>query len=278
MTERYEARLLRVIDYIYANPAGDLSLDALADVAAMSRFHWHRVFHAMTGETAAEVVRRVRMHRATFWLVGTDLPVAEVARRVGYPTARSFARAFVEIRHATPSAFRKAGVEVSPLHLMRKGNHAMYDVTIRPEPARHLIAVPHKGPYMHIAQAFEKLGAIVQARDLWSAARGMLGVYYDDPAAVKASDLRSHAGIVVDAGLQTPDGLDSVDLPGGETAVLRFKGHYSGLPAAYDYLYGQWLPQSGREAANSPVFEVYLNTPMDTKPEDLLTDISVPLK
>nr|MCU0854535.1 AraC family transcriptional regulator [Paracoccaceae bacterium] len=49
----YEDRLLRVLDHIAENPAGDLSLDALADVAAMSRFHWHRVFHAMTGETAA---------------------------------------------------------------------------------------------------------------------------------------------------------------------------------------------------------------------------------
>jgi AraC family transcriptional regulator len=53
-----------VIDHIHANPAGDLSLDALADVAALSRFHFHRVFHAMTGETAADAVRRVRMHRA----------------------------------------------------------------------------------------------------------------------------------------------------------------------------------------------------------------------
>ena len=47
----YEARLLRVIDDIHANPAGDLSLDALADVAALSRFRFHRVFRAMTGET-----------------------------------------------------------------------------------------------------------------------------------------------------------------------------------------------------------------------------------
>lgn len=60
----YEARLLRVLDHIYRNPEGDLSLDALADVVAMSRFHWHRVYQAMTGETCAEAVRRIRMHRA----------------------------------------------------------------------------------------------------------------------------------------------------------------------------------------------------------------------
>ena len=50
LNNSYEKRLLRVISYIHDNPAGDLSLDTLADVAAMSRFHWHRVFSAMMGE------------------------------------------------------------------------------------------------------------------------------------------------------------------------------------------------------------------------------------
>ena len=64
MANSYEKRLNRVIDHIHDNPAGDLSLDNLADVAALSRFHFHRVFAAMTGETAAQTVRRMRLHRA----------------------------------------------------------------------------------------------------------------------------------------------------------------------------------------------------------------------
>jgi len=70
-----------VLDHIHDNPAGDLSLDALADVAAMSRFHWHRVFHAMTGETAAQAVRRIRLHRAAVLLVQSELPLADIAAR-----------------------------------------------------------------------------------------------------------------------------------------------------------------------------------------------------
>jgi len=53
MPSPYETRILRVLAYIHDNPTADLSLDRLADVAAMSRFHWHRVFRAMTGETCA---------------------------------------------------------------------------------------------------------------------------------------------------------------------------------------------------------------------------------
>ena len=57
MANDYENRLLRVLDYIHNNPAGDLSLDQLADVAALSRFHFHRVFAAIMGETAANALR-----------------------------------------------------------------------------------------------------------------------------------------------------------------------------------------------------------------------------
>lgn len=274
MTGPYEKRLLRVIDHIYANPASDLSLDALADVAALSRFHWHRVFHAMTGETAAEAVRRIRMHRAACWLVQEDWPVTAVARRAGYPNAQSFARAFTARYGLSPPRFRQRGDNLAPPNLMSKGSQTMYDVTLRPEPARRLAALAHRGPYMEIGKTFEKLGTIVAARGLWGQAQGLLGVYYDDPAAIAAKDLRSHAGIALPDGVAVPEGLEEIHLPAGRVAALRFRGHYSGIKAGYDYLFGPWLAQSGETPRHAPAMEIYLNTPMDTAPENLLTDIS----
>jgi AraC family transcriptional regulator len=106
----------------------------------------------------------------------------------------------------------------------------------------------------------------------------MIGVYYDDPSVVGPADLRSHACFVVGEDVACPEGLEEVRTAGGRMAVLRFKGHYSGLPAAYDYLYGHWLAASGSEPADAPSFELYVNSPMDTRPEDLLTDICVPLR
>ena len=53
MATACERRLQRVVEHIHDHPAGDLSLDALADVAAPSRFHFRRVSAAGVGETAA---------------------------------------------------------------------------------------------------------------------------------------------------------------------------------------------------------------------------------
>jgi AraC family transcriptional regulator len=59
--------------------------------------------------------------------------------------------------------------------------------------------------------------------------------------------------------------------------VLRFRGPYATMRAAYQWLYGEWLVQSGAQPADAPVFEEYLNSPRDTAPNDLLTDIHLPL-
>jgi AraC family transcriptional regulator len=50
------------------------------------------------------------------------------------------------------------------------------------------------------------------------------------------------------------------------------------LPETYAHLYGEWLPNSGREPAESPGFQHYLTTPRETPPDGLVTQIYVPLR
>lgn len=278
MTNPHEKRLLRVLDHIHDNPAGDLSLDALSEVAAMSRFHWHRVFRAMTGETLAQAVRRIRMQRASYLLVMTDQSLAEIAASVGMENLASFNRCFAEHFLMSPAAFRKRG-ELRPfVHNPLPRRNLMHPVIIRSEAPIRLAALPHKGPYHEISRAFQKLSAVMTSRDLFRHSGRMIAVFYDDPQSVPEANLRSHAGFEIrgEPDLSTP--LEEVTLPGGRQAVLTYKGPYAGLPAAYDELFGLWLPKSGEEPADSPAFEVYLNTPMDTAPQDLLTELHLPLK
>jgi AraC family transcriptional regulator len=272
-----ERRMMRVIDYIHDNPAGDLSLDALADVAAFSRFHWHRVYRAISGETVAQTVRRMRLHRGAVALVQSTDSVPRIAVQVGYADATTFTRAFSDAYGMPPQAFRNRG-ELRPFPPQNplKGP-LMYPVAIQTYPARRLVAVPHKGPYHDINRAFEKLFATIVARGQMKDVGLMVGVYYDDPSATPASDLRSHAGAIVSEDLPIVAPLEQVRLPAGRHAALTFTGPYVGLPAAYGQLDGIWLPTSGETPADTPPFEVYLNSPMDTPQEKLVTEICMPL-
>lgn len=183
MVQHHEARIRRVLDYIFDNPAGDHSLDKLADVAAMSRFHWHRVFHAMTGETCAHASRRIRLHRAACWLVQSERHTDEVARDAGYSSVQSFTRAFSDAYGVPPARFRSNGRLGPPPVTTKEGSIVMYDVSIETHPERRLLALAHKGSYMNIGKAFEALAVVVTARGRWADVQGSVGVYYDDPAA-----------------------------------------------------------------------------------------------
>ncbi|MBN9888848.1 AraC family transcriptional regulator [Salipiger abyssi] len=277
MRQGYEDRIRRVLQYIHDHPDGDLSLDALAEVAAMSRFHWHRVFRGMTGETLAQAVRRVRAYRAACWLTATDWPVERIAGQAGYGNVQSFSRSFREIYGMTPAAYRKAGDPGAVQLLLREGGHDMHPVDIRTLSPLRLAALDHRGAYITIGACFDQVSAVFSARGLWPQAQGMVGVYYDDPGAVAEAELRSAAGIAVGDAFAMPEDLKELRLPGGRHAVLTFRGPYSELHSAYDYLYGEWLPQSGQEVADAPPFERYLNSPAEVVPSELITEICAPL-
>lgn len=277
MNVPYQDRIFRVIDHIYANPGADLRLDELADMAAMSRFHWHRVFRAVTGETLADAVRRIRIGRAAYWLISNDWPIGHVARACGYPNLQSFTRLFAEIHGLTPAAYRKRGALVSPMRPEPQGDHPMFPVTIKSLPARRLAALPHKGAYHAIGASFEKAGAVFATRNLAAHIQGMIGVFLDDPSAIPEPLLRSHAGVIVAPDFPMPAPLVEVLVPAGRHAVMTYTGPYAGLSAAYDYLYCTWLPGSGQEVGSAPVFEHYLNSPATTAPEKLQTEVCLPL-
>jgi AraC family transcriptional regulator len=279
MTTNYSERLRRVYGAIHDDPARAWSLDDLAGVAALSRFHFHRVFTAMTGESVAEALRRVRLNRAAHALVRGDQPVAAVGRACGYANAAAFTRAFRLAYGVTPGVFRKQG-QALPLKLAQlgKGGNPMYPVTIQSEPAHRVIGVPFTGPYLEIGAAFDRLSAEVSALNLWPQTRGMVGVYFDDPSLVAPEALRSLAGVLVGPGLALPEGMTERILTGGRHARMRFGGPYVGLGVAYEWLFGAWLADSGEAPRAAPCWEVYHNTPMTAAPEDLLTDIYLPLE
>lgn len=79
----YGRRIARVVDHIAAHLDEALELERLAAVACFSPYHFHRIYRAMTGETAADTLRRLRLHRAAGDLVKGGDGMVQVARRAG---------------------------------------------------------------------------------------------------------------------------------------------------------------------------------------------------
>jgi AraC family transcriptional regulator len=257
-------------------------LDALAAAAALSPYHFHRIYHALAGETPMETLARARLSRAAVDLLRTALPLARVAKRAGYGSVPAFARAFRAAYGVPPGAYRARGgigLREVPNHLQpRETPTMMPDVTIRELPPLRLLALPHRGAYEAIAEAFNTLTAIAGARGLIGPETRFLGLYHDDPMTVPEAELRSEAAITVPEGVAAPEGCRIVELPAQRAAVLRFRGPYSELEPVWTRLYRDWLPQSGEEPGDIPTIEEYLNDCRALPPAEWLTDMMLPLK
>ncbi len=153
----------------------------------------------------------------------------------------------------------------------------MLDVTLRQIEPTELIGVAHTGSYMQIGKAFDTLFGTLYARGLAKPYMRMIGVYLDDPDIVPAAKLRSIACVTSTPGLSTEAPFERRTIEGGDYAVLRHKGPYAGMSMAYQRLYSEWLPKSGRQLKDSVMFEEYLNNPRDVPPTELMTDIHMPL-
>lgn len=280
-------RLENVIRHMGSHLDADLDLAALADIACLSPYHFHRVYAGMTGETAAETLRRMRLHRAASELLDGSMPIPRVAKRAGYGSVAAFTRAFQSSYGIAPAAYRKRGFlvadysEAPPASRSQKPETIMFSVTVRDTDPVRLAALRHVGHYLEIGPVFERLYAWAGGRGLMGPQTRGIGIYYSDTKSTPPAEWRSDACISVGATVAVDssqeDGPRLVDLAGGRHAILRHKGPYAELHKAYDWLFGSWLPQSGEEPADRPCFEEYLNNPRDLPPEEWLTEICLPL-
>jgi len=284
----YALRLERVFRWLADHLDDTLDLARLAEVAAMSPYHFHRTYHAMQGETAAETVRRLRLHRAAVELITGELPVPRVARRAGYGSQEAFTRAFKAAYGVPPARYRASFVpSPTPGRSDKTGptgaEDAMdttttYLATVRETPALRVAALAHHGEYMNIGSTFERLMAMAGGQGLLGPWTRSFGIYYDDPASTPREALRSDACVTLPDG-KTPSGeLQLREIRGGRYAVTLHVGPYAELHFPYTWLYGTWLPTSGEEPADAPSIEEYLNDAHIVPPSELRTEIWLPLR
>jgi AraC-like DNA-binding protein len=109
-------QIMRAVEYIRENfSKGQLSLDRVAQEAAMSRYHFSRTFKRETGTRFIDFVAKVRLAQASTLLAETDRSITAIALAVGYQDLSPFERTFKRELGLTPSQYRRrvrVGLEV----------------------------------------------------------------------------------------------------------------------------------------------------------------------
>ena len=285
--EYYEKRIIRVQIYIQDHLDDPLTLEELAGVACFSPYHFHRIFTAMVGESLREHIRRLLLERAAHELRYSQLPIIQIALNAGYQTHESFTRAFRSMfglpprqyRAELPSRHREnaAYPQVFNLRILKPTGDTM-DIRIEKFSPLNVTFIRHVGPYQECETAWQKLCSHPDIAKELGPNTLAIGICYDDPDITEADKIRMDVCVTMPESCSPPEGMEAQIIKGGEYAVLTHHGPYEGLHDCYRWLFGEWLPSSGREATYAPSLEVYINSPEDTAPQDLITEIRVPLK
>jgi AraC family transcriptional regulator len=98
-------RLSRVLDYVESNLTQEITVDQLASVAALSRFHFSRMFRTATGCPPSRFIGRRRLELAKS-LLAEGSSITQVAETCRFSSDSNFARAFRRATGLTPAQYR----------------------------------------------------------------------------------------------------------------------------------------------------------------------------
>jgi AraC-like DNA-binding protein len=102
-----ERRIARVLRYIDADPSADCTLDTLAAIAGLARFHFARSFRSVVGQTPRQYVIAMRLRAAATALASTNKPVTEIALDAGFADLSNFTTTFRRAFGVSPRRYRR---------------------------------------------------------------------------------------------------------------------------------------------------------------------------
>jgi AraC family transcriptional regulator len=289
----YKERILRVLTHIQEHLDGALDLEELARVACFSSFHFHRIFAAMTGETIADHVRRLRLERAAMELRSGAKQVIQVALDAGYEAHEAFTRAFKAAYAVSPTEFRRAtgpgallaapsgvhfrqGVPLTTFNTNHITTKAMKVITKKIKSMR-VAYLRHVGPYEDTRQTWNDLTAGLSADKQIRKSSVFIGMGHDNPAITPAAQLRYDACITVDEQYEPKKPVELQIIDGGEYAVAK-NCQVEKIKEAFGFLYGKWLARSSRELRPVPSFMVFVDPHKKIPPMKRRVDIYMPLQ
>jgi AraC family transcriptional regulator len=267
----YTQRILRVLTHIQEHLDEALDLEEMARVACFSSFHFHRIFAAMTGETIADHVRRLRLERAATELRSGARQVIQAALNAGYEAHEAFTRAFKAAYGVSPAEFRRAagpipilaapsgvhfrpGVPLTTFNTNHVTTKVMKVITRKIKPMR-VAYLRHVGPYENVKQTWMDLVARLKADEQLRKSSVFIGVGHDNPSVTPAAELRYDACITVNEAYEPKKPVELQTIVGGHYAVAK-NCPVGKIKDAFQYLYGKWLARSARELRPAPSFMV----------------------
>jgi AraC family transcriptional regulator len=286
----YRSRFRKVLEYIDLHLDDDLTIDLLSNVAAFSKYHFHRQFSEFLGISVYKYVQLTRLKRASYQLAFRDwMPIVDISLASGYENHESFSRAFKKSIGQTPSEFREHPqwnswhLIYQPLSDVRsehmKPDNQLDNVNIILFKETKVAVLEHRGDPNLIGDSVRKFIEWRKQNNLSPQVSDTFNILYDNPSETSSENFR--VDICASTERDVTDnsfGIVKKTIPSGRCAVLRYIGDDANLGESITYLYSNWLPLSGEELRDFPLFLQRVKFFPDVPAREAIIELFLPLK
>jgi len=279
-------RINDVLYEIHRDISVELPVKRLAQIAAFSEQHFHRVFHQVMGEPVHQYIRRIRLEQAGNQLMfDVSASVQEVALKCGFQSLSSFSRAFKQQFGVAPGRWRKGDREMQAgdylLDPEIKAGYERIQHKTLPEP--DIVQIPpqmvayvrHQGYGRSITQVWRRLLAWAEQEQI-DASR-QLGLHHSNPAWVPLSQCRYVACIAIERPIARRGFVNTLTIPGGLHARFVLTGVYGELLPYLSQILESWLPASGFIMKTTPAWVDYHKNQFLTQDDSFELDFYLPI-
>ncbi len=268
--------VIRVQEYINRHLFDDLDSDKLSQITSVSKYHFRRIFKAVTGDNLGYYIQRLRLEYIAFKLMSTDISVPKILSQINYQNKHTLSRAFRSYFNCSIPEFRKKYSNGSP-----EGKNPMQITPSIEKISNIQVAYLKLEKTDNVTYSFsvlwKQLLQFSDSYELPSKGCKYLSLTLDYPLITPEEQTRFMVGVTLPKSFRTPKGFGIYEIPSGEYAIFRFKGYYHQLNRMYRYIYLDWLPVSNYTLREQFTFETYINTPEKTPASELITDIYIPV-
>ena len=266
-----------------------IRLDDVARASFFSAYHFHRIFHALVGETVNEYISRKRMEKSIRMLMReSELSVTKVAAAGGFSSSANFSKAFKLYFGVSPSAIRnpesnknsktgklfsKYGKAFNPQDLYSqfvtqaivfdpdKLEEMLMKVRVENREAQPIASLSSPRGYEldSVYETWEKLFQWSGSQGINPDAQTMYGLCYDNPTITPEHKCRYKASIVIKPDVNVPPPFDKSVIPPGKYAIAYYKDDAEKISNFMTELYSNWFCNSGYEPDDYPPIFNYLN-------------------
>lgn len=145
--------------------------------------------------------------------------------------------------------------------------------------ATKVAVLEHRGDPNLIGNSIRQLIEWRKQHKLSPPVSATFNILYDNPSETLPDDYRLDICASTEQGVaDNPFGIVEKTIPAGKCAVLRHTGDDANLGESITYLYSKWLPLSGEELRDFPLFLQRVSFFPDVPEHEAITDIFLPLR